>query len=160
MTTLAPSPYRAAVDAKDPAALAAACAPNLVFHSPISNAARFEGPGEIERLYRTVLGVYDDQELVAEYAVGDTLVVHLRAWIDGTEMDEIQVLRLNDQGKIYDITMYVRPLPGLTLLASRLAPRLAPSRWRAILLTLMLRPLALMTRFGDRIGVRLVQPGR
>jgi hypothetical protein len=158
-STLAPSPYRAAVDACDPAALAAACAPDLVFHSPISNAARFQGPAEIERLYRTVLEIYDEQHLVAEYRSGDTLVVHLQARIGSQEMDEIQVLRLNDEGKVYDITMYVRPLPGLTRLAATLAPRLAPSPWRALLVAMMLRPLAFITRVGDRLGVRLVQPG-
>ena len=154
-STTTRSDYWLAVEAEDPKALAAACAPELVFHSPISNLARFQGQADIERLYRTVLEVYDEQHLVAEYRSGDTLVVQLMARIGSQELDEVQVMRLNDEGKVYDTTMYVRPLPGLTLLAAALAPKLAPSRWRALLLTLMLRPLALMTRFGDRLGVRL-----
>jgi SnoaL-like protein len=160
VSTSAPavSPYRAAIDAHDPEALAAACSPDLVFHSPITSTIRFEGRAEVENLYRSVLEVYDEQHCVAEYASGDTLVVHLHARIGRQELDEVQILRLNDEGQVQDIRMYVRPLPGLTLLAATLAPRLAPSRWKAWLLALMLRPLAIATRVGDRLGARLVRP--
>jgi predicted SnoaL-like aldol condensation-catalyzing enzyme len=154
------SPYRAAIDAHDPEALAAACAPDLVFHSPITSTIAFEGRDEMANLYRAVLEVYDEQHCVAEYESGDTLVVHLHARVGKQELDEVQILRLNGEGKVSEITMYVRPLPGLTALMAALAPKLAPSRWRAGLLAGMSRPLATATRLGDKTGARLVRPTR
>jgi SnoaL-like domain len=161
LTPTAVSPYRAAIDAQDPEALAAACAPDLVFHSPITSTIRFEGPAEMAKLYRTVLEVYDEQHCVAEFGTDDTRLVHLHARIGRQELDEVQILRLNDEGQVREITMYVRPLPGLTGLGAALAPRLARrrSRWRATLLAAMLRPLATATRMGDKTGARLVRPG-
>ena len=155
------SAYRAAIDAQDPEALAAACAPDLVFHSPITSTVQFEGRAEMANLYRTVLEVYDEQHCVAEYDSGDTRIVRLHARIGDQELDEVQILRLNDEGQVREITMYVRPLPGLTTLMAALAPRLARqrSRWRAGLLAAMLRPMATATRLGDKTGVRLVRPG-
>jgi hypothetical protein len=154
------SAYRAAIDAQDPEALGASCAPNLVFHSPISSTIQFEGREEMVNLYRTVLEVYDEQHCLGEYGTGDTRIVHLYARIGDQELDEVQILRLNDEGQVREITMYVRPLPGLTRLAAALAPRLARQRspWRAALLGPMLRPLAAATRLGDRTGARLVRP--
>jgi len=157
--TTAISEYRAAIDSQDPEALAAACAPDLVFHSPITSTIQFEGRDEMLNLYRTVLEVYDEQHCVAEYESGNTLVVHLHARIGDQELDEVQILRMNEDGKVREITMYVRPLPGLTALMAALAPKLAGSRWRAALLAAMSRPLATMTRLGDKTGARLVRPG-
>jgi SnoaL-like protein len=157
--TTAISEYRAAIDAQDPEALAAACAPDLVFHSPITSTIQFEGRDEMLNLYRTVLEVYDEQHCVAEYESGHTLVVQLHARIGDQELDEVQILRMNEQGKVREITMYVRPLPGLTALMAALAPKLAGSRWRAGVLAAMSRPLATMTRLGDKTGARLVRPG-
>lgn len=153
------SPYRAAIDAQDPEALAAACAPDLVFHSPITSTIHFEGPAEMANLYRTVLEVYEEQRCIGEFGADDTRLIHLRARIGRQELDEVQILRLNEQGQVREITMYVRPLPGLTLLAAALAPRLARSSWRSALLAVMLRPLAIATRLGDKTGARLVRTG-
>jgi hypothetical protein len=149
-----------AIEAKDPEALAAACAPDLVFHSPITSTIRFDGPAELANLYRTVLEVYDDQHCVAEYGSGDVRVVRLLARIGSQELDEVQILRLNEEGQVREITMYVRPLPGLTTLTAALAPRLARqrSRWGAALFAAMSRPMAAATRLADQRGARLVRP--
>ena len=158
MTTTA---YRAAIDAHDPPALGAACTPDVVFRSPISNSAHFEGRAALESLYRTVHAVYDQRDCVAEHRDGDTVFLLFRARVGRQELDEVQVLRLNEEDLVREITMYVRPLPGLTRLTAALAPRLAAphGRWRALLLAGMLRPLAFITRAGDRTGARLAKAG-
>jgi hypothetical protein len=60
------------------------------------------------------------------------------------------------------MTMFFRPLPGLTALTARLTPRLAAQQGRArsLALAAMTRPVAALTRAGDALGVRLVQPRR
>jgi hypothetical protein len=154
------SPYRAALDARDPAALAEACTPDVVFNSPITSLVRFEGREEFAELFRTVLEVYDEFRCVDELGSGDTRVVHLHARVGGQGLDEVQIVRLDGSGKVREVTMFVRPLPGLAALTAALGPRLARRRsaWRGALLAALSRPLATMTRLGDRIGTRLVKP--
>ncbi len=162
MTTSAvgPSPYRAAIDARDAAAVADACAPEVVFNSPITSTVRFEGREEFAELVRTVFEVYDDVRCVDEFESGDVRVVRLHARIGPQELDEVQLLRLDRHGRVREITMFARPLPALTTLTAALGPRLARrrSRLRGALLAVMTRPLAAMTRMGDRTGARLVKP--
>jgi SnoaL-like domain len=158
-SAVAVSPYRAALQARDPDGLAEACAPDVVFNSPITSGVRIEGAREFADLFRTVLDVYDEFECVDELGTGDARVVHLRARVGHQELGEVQIVQLDDAGKVCEVTMFVRPLPGLAALTAALAPRLARrrSRWRGFLMAVMSRPLALMTRFGDRAGARLVQ---
>jgi hypothetical protein len=153
------SAYRAALDAGDPAALAEACTPDVVFNSPITATVRFEGADEFADLFRSVLEVYDELRCVDEVGTDEMRVLRLRARIGPQELDEVQILRLDGWGQVQEITMFVRPLPGVTALAAGLGPLLARrrSRWRAALLAALTRPLAAATRVGDRAAARLVQ---
>jgi hypothetical protein len=152
------SAYRAAAAARDPDALAAACTEDVVFNSPITSSVRFEGREEFADLVRTVFGVYDEFRVMDEYDGGDVRVIHFNARVGWQELDEVQLLRLDDSGKVREITMFVRPLPGLTTLTAALGPRLARkrARWRAVLVAALSRPLAFMTRAGDKAGTRLI----
>jgi hypothetical protein len=158
-SAVAVSPYRAALEARDPDRLADACAQDVVFNSPITSGVRIEGARGFADLFRSVLEVYDEFECVDELGAGDTRTVQLRARVGRQELEEVQIVRLDDAGKVREVTMFVRPLPGLAALTAALAPRLARrrSRWRALLVAVMTRPLALMTRFGDKAGARLVR---
>jgi hypothetical protein len=107
------------------AALAEACTPDVVFNSPIASTVRFEGQAELRELFRGVLEVYDELRCVDEFGTEEMHALRLRARIGHQELDEIHVLRLDGWGKVYEITMFVRPLPGLTALTAAL-PSLAP----------------------------------
>jgi SnoaL-like domain len=158
-SAVAVSPYRAALDARDPDRLADACARDVVFNSPITYRVRIEGAREFADLFRSVLEVYDEFECVDELGTGDTRTVQLRARVGRQELEEVPIVRFDDAGKVREVTMFVRPLPGLAALTAALAPRLARrrSRWRGLLMAVLSRPLAVMTRFGDKVGARLVQ---
>ena len=160
MSTTEASPYRAAAAGRDPDAIAAACTEDVVFNSPITSSVQFRGREEFADLVRTVFDVYDDFRVVEEYDAGDVRVIRLRARVGSQELDEVQLLRLDESGKVREITMFVRPLPGLTTLTAALGPRLARkrARWRALVVAAMSRPLAFMTRAGDKTGTRLIRP--
>jgi hypothetical protein len=121
---------------------------------------RFEGREQFADLFRSVPEVYDEIRCVGEHESADTSVLHLHARVGFEELDEIQLLRLDEQGQVREITMFVRPLPGLAALTAALPPRLVRRRSRvgAVLLALFTRPLAAATRIGDRLGTRLVKP--
>jgi hypothetical protein len=79
------------------------------------------------------------------------------------DVEEAQLMRLNEQSKIVEATLMVRPLPAQTALMEALGPRLARrfgrSRAVAALLSIMVKPLVFLTRVGDKRGVSLVKPG-
>jgi hypothetical protein len=80
----------------------------------------------------------------------------------GAELEGTDLMRLDEDGKIREMTVFIRPLPGLAAFAAALGPRVARRRGRArgALLALMARPLAAVIRSGDGIGTRLARPAR
>ncbi|MBM0205168.1 hypothetical protein JNW90_20525 [Micromonospora sp. STR1s_5] len=58
-------------------------------------------------------------------AEGHTVALFYEAQAGAVRLYEAQRLRLGADGLISDITLYVRPLPPLTLLMARLGPDLA-----------------------------------
>jgi hypothetical protein len=68
-------------------------------------------------------------------------------------------LRLNADGRIYEQTVFFRPLPAtaaaLRALGTRLGRRKSPVR--GAIVSALTRPLGFMTRAGDGIGARLVR---
>ena len=77
-------------------------------------------------------------------------------------MEGAILVRLDERASVTEMTMFFRPLPGLTALTARLTPRLAAQRglMRALAVAAMTRPVAALTSRADALGVRLVQPRR
>ena len=104
--------YCAAIEARDPAAVAEACTPDVVFNSPISSSVRFEGREDLAELFRSALEVYDELRCVEEFGSGDRRLLYLRSRIGDQELEEVQVLRLDGWDQVREIIMFARPLPA------------------------------------------------
>ena len=63
-------------------------------------------------------------------------------------------------GKIRELTVFFRPMPAIAVAARALGEGLGrrKSNARARLISLLVSPLILLTRVGDRIATRLVRP--
>jgi len=61
---------------------------------------------------------------------------------------------LDESGLIEEITVFIRPLPGLTTLTAALVPPIARKhgRFRSAVARLLLTPLGLAARMGDRLA--------
>lgn len=100
-----------------------------------------------------------------ESDVGDhrsRTLVH-RARVAEQELEEVQLIRLDDSAMINEVSLFVRPLPAITALMAALGPELARRQGHARLASVLgglTRPLAFMTRVGDRRIVPLVDPNR
>jgi hypothetical protein len=154
--------FREAVEAGDVEGVMEVCSPHVVLRSPISYHARFEGIDALRGLVRQVFnGVIEDIRFFED--VGDewTRALFYSARVRGQTIEEAQLIRLDEQRRIAEITLYVRPLPGLTALTTRLGVRLArqQSFGRALVAAAMTRPLAWLTRKGDRPAVKLTKVG-
>jgi FAD/FMN-containing dehydrogenase len=152
--------FRAAMEARDLAAILDTFAPDAVFRSPMTDKLSFNGHDQIAAICEVILDVFDDLQYTDELRSEHTgfLVGHAR--IDGQHIEWADHLRLGPDGKIRELTVFFRPLPAtataLRLIGAGLSRRKSPIR--AAVVSALARPLCLMTRAGDGIGVRLVRP--
>jgi len=154
--------FRAAGERVDLAAFVETLAPSVKLRSPISFRARFEGLDDVTALMRAVFEVIRDIEYFEDVGTSSTRALLYRARIEGQAVEGAIFVRLDERARVAEMTMFFRPLPGLTALTARLTPKLAAqrSRARSLAVAAMTRPVAALTRAGDALGVRLIQPRR
>ena len=152
-------PLRAAMEARDVAAVIDAFAPDAVLRSPLTARLTFTGHEQIGALAQVLVEVLDDLRYTDEASDGTTGFLAWCARIGGQEIEGVDLLRLTPDGKVRELTVFFRPLPAaalaLRLIAAGLVRRKSPAR--AAVVSNLTRPVAAMTRAGDPIGVRLVR---
>ncbi len=147
--------FRQAAEAHDIEGVIETLAPDVVLHSPITDRVLFAGHDEVRELLRSVFVTIDDIRYFVDVGNARTRALFYRASVNGQPLEEATRVELDDQGLIQEITLFFRPLPGLTTVAAALGPRLAHSRhgrFRASIARLFLGPLGLVTRVGDRLA--------
>jgi ketosteroid isomerase-like protein len=152
-------PFRAAMEARDLAAVVDAFAPDAVLRSPLTTRLTFTGPEQIGALAQVLVEVFDDLRYTDEACDGTTGFLSWRARIGGQEIEGADLLRFGPDGKIRELTAFFRPLPAaalaLRLIGAGLVRRKSPAR--AMVVSSLTRPVAALTRAGDPVGVRLVR---
>jgi hypothetical protein len=130
--------------------------------SPISFKASFDGIDAVAPVVRAIFEVLRDIEYFDDLGTATTRALFYRARVGAEPVEGSTLLRLDEHAKVVEVTFFVRPLPGLTALTARLAPRLGAqhARWRALVVAALTRPVAAVTHAGDGLGVRLIQPRR
>lgn len=108
------SSFREAVEARDVAALEATLAPHVVFRSPAVYKP-YEGRDATMVILRAVMRVFEDFRYVRETASADGRdhVLVFEATVKGKELEGVDVLHLDDDGRVDDLRVLVRPLSGL-----------------------------------------------
>lgn len=152
--------FRAAIEAGDVDGFVGTLAPGAVLHSPITDGFAFEGPDEISELMPHVLAVIDSIAYTDDVGNDRTRALFYTARIGTVAVEEATRVRLDDEARVTDITLWFRPLPGLTALVAALGPRLAARNGAAhrLAAAAMTKPMAAMTRSGDKAAVKLVRP--
>jgi hypothetical protein len=117
--------WRAAGEGRDAAGAVAALSLDVRLVSPITEQFTFRGHQQVGELLEVALAAIDDLTYTDQVAEGRTVALFYEARIGATRLYEAQRLRLDADGLINEITLYVRPLPALTLLMNRLGPELA-----------------------------------
>ena len=154
--------FRDAGERLDVAAFLETLAPSVRLRSPISLRARFEGFDDVAEVLRAVFHVLGDIEYFEDVGTSSTRALFYRARIRDEAVQGAILVRLDERARVTEMTMFFRPLPGLTALTARLTPRLAAQhgRMRALAVAAMTRPMAALTSRADGLGVRLTQPRR
>jgi hypothetical protein len=150
---------RSAGESGDADAVAELLAPDVVFHSPMTDRIRFEGKDEVAALHRDIFAVLDDVDTTEPLALGDTGSFSFRARVRGVELEAMNLVRVNEQGQIVELTVFVRPLPGLATLFATLPPRVSArrrGRLKGTLVAILARPLAFTLCIADRLTPRFL----
>jgi len=134
-------PFAAAIAARDHAALVETLAPEVVLHSAVAETP-FEGSETVGDVYASVIASFEHVEIVDDFSNGDTYAFWWRGRIDGHFVEGADRLRLDDAGKVRDITVTGRPMSGLATFLSGIGARFARGR-RGPLVGWLLRVTAL-----------------
>jgi hypothetical protein len=157
-------PFRKAVEARDLDAMIDTLAPDVVFRSPLISET-FEGRDQVADLFKVLADRIlfgGNVQYSEEVGDGDTTVLVFSMSVRGRRVEAVDVLKHDDLGKIRELTVFLRPLPGTTAVAQSLSPRLAAgdNRFKAALVGLGIRPLGALSKLFDRIGSRTVRRAR
>lgn len=153
-------PFRTAVEARDLAAVADAFAPDAVLRSPLTGRFTFNGREQIVAVVEVLLDVCDDFHYTDELRGRDGGFLVACARVDGNDLEIVDHIRLDENGKIRQFTAFFRPMPAMPVALRLMGAGLTrpKSATRAVAISLLTRPLELMARMGDSIGARLVRP--
>jgi ketosteroid isomerase-like protein len=154
--------WRAAGERGDVDAAAACLSSDIVLSSPLTEQFRFEGPDQLRDFLASAFTAVEDIRFHTETGQGDTYALVYRARVGGQPFEEAQLLRLDDEARIREITLFGRPMPALTALMISAGSELARRQGRrgvAALMRASAAPVHAMVTFGDRRVVPLTRPG-
>ncbi|GAA0276556.1 nuclear transport factor 2 family protein [Actinomadura nitritigenes] len=116
-----PGTFRAAVEAKDLAAITRALDPGIEFHSPVM-VKPYQGRDAVTALLRVLLEVFEDFRYTDELAGTDparapSQALVFSARVMGKAVQGLDLLRFGETGLVTGLTVMVRPLPAAMTLA-------------------------------------------
>jgi len=150
---------RAAGERGDADAVGELLAPDVVFHSPLTDRLTFVGRDEVVELHRDIFAVLEDIRTSEPLEYGDQQAFSFRARVRGVELEAMNLARIDDDGRIVELTVFIRPLASLATLFATLPPRVSARRRGPVvggLVALLANPLALAFRTADRLAPRFL----
>lgn len=110
-------PFSKAVEARDGAALTAALSADVVFRSPVVYRP-YEGRELVSTiLVEAAMKVLDDLRYIHRVEDGSTAALVFEARVGDREVHGLDLLGFDDDGKVAELTVMVRPMSGLHALA-------------------------------------------
>jgi hypothetical protein len=118
-----PHPFRLAAEAKDLEAMTATLREDVVLHSPILFRG-FEGRDLVVQVLSHVAATLEDFRYTDELAENGTVVLRFKARVGDRELEGIDFLELDEDGRVAELTVFMRPMSALTAFNERMAARL------------------------------------
>lgn len=126
--------------------------PSVIVRSPITQRIRFEGIDQVRHLFLNVFEVVHDIKIYEHLGSGgSSQVIFWKGRVGSSYLEEANLLKLDEHGKVCEMTVFMRAVPGLLELAAQLVPRLArrKGRARSIGTAVLLRVFAVMYRANE-----------
>ena len=119
-------PFGEAVLAGDHEAAAATLADDVTFRSPAVYKP-YHGKEDVKGLLRLVATVFENFRYTNEWRDGRTTILFFEANVGDRELQGVDILEENDDGKIAALTVMIRPLSGLQAVATAMAAQMGLS---------------------------------
>jgi hypothetical protein len=115
--------FRAAAEAHDLATLGELLAEDVVLHSPVTFRP-YTGRETVGTLLGLIADTFEDLHYTDQLRGPDDVhALVFRARVGDRELEGVDLLRLDADGLIVDLTAIIRPLSGLVALARMVAPK-------------------------------------
>ena len=148
---------RAAMEARDHAAVVSLFAPDIVLHSPILG-TRFEGVAALSDLYAAIIETFTDYRYTATMEGDGQHLLAFSGAMRGVKLQGVDFVRVDDEGRITEMTVMLRPLAGVIAFLIALGPPLARRRGRQQALAMRIAgpPLMPIAKLVDWLAPRMV----
>ncbi len=113
----------------DPARLNVLLAEDVRFHSPVAD---YDGRADVAHLFTTMAGVLERVGPVRELAAGHERTTFLVGTARGRPIDGVLDEHYDDQGRVVEVTLMLRPLSALHTAVRAMATALENSPCRAM----------------------------
>jgi len=118
-----PHPFRVAAEAKDVALMTETLREDVVLHSPILFRG-FEGRDIVGQVLTQVAATLEDLTYVGELQDGDSVCLRFQAKVGELEIEGIDYLTLDADGRVADLTVFMRPLKAVNAFNEQMKARL------------------------------------
>ena len=115
--------FRAAVESKDVSAIDVLFTEDVTFHSPVVFKP-YEGREAVAMILGAVVQVFEDFRYTDQVETGDAAALAFSARVGDRELDGIDLLRFDGDGKVRELAVYVRPMSGVNALAEAMGRKL------------------------------------
>ena len=115
--------FRAAAEGKDFSAMDDLFAEDVVFRSPVVFKP-YEGREAIAMLLGAVVQVFEDFRYTDQVETGDTAALAFSARVGERQLDGIDFLSFDGEGRINRMSVFVRPMSGVHALAEAMQKKL------------------------------------
>jgi hypothetical protein len=114
------------VAAGDLSGVAALCAPDAVFRSPVAHTP-YRGGEPVATFVQQAAQTFSDFRYHPTFVGGEhSVVLEFSAKVGDKELKGIDMIRFDEAGRIVDLEVMVRPASGLQALGVEMARRMAP----------------------------------
>ena len=114
--------FRTAAEAKDFSALDEILAEDVSFKSPVVF-KQYEGRDAVAMLLAAVSQVFEDFRYTDQVETGDAAALAFSARVGDRELDGIDFLHFDSDGRIRQMEVFVRPMSGVNALAEAMAKK-------------------------------------
>lgn len=118
-----PTAFEQAVASGDLEALVGALAPDVVFRSPVVFKP-YEGREAVGKILEAVTRVFDGFEYAHRFEADGRRALIFTARVGDREVEGLDLLQLDDQGRVRELTVMVRPMSGMHALAAAMRDEL------------------------------------
>ncbi|MGC1167062.1 MAG: nuclear transport factor 2 family protein [Solirubrobacterales bacterium] len=118
-----PHPFRVAAESKDVELMTATLREDVVLHSPILFRG-FEGRDAVGQVLLHVAATLEDFVYIDEVAGENTVCLRFKARVGNRELEGIDFLELDDDGRVTELTVFMRPLSAINVFNEQMKARL------------------------------------